>query len=359
MADYQEKFEQIDSQADLAIAMSLSWLNERKGQPFSSQLLDGCISKTTDYSPPQRTRFFNLQDERREGLRVVVETGERVRSPRQCEGVSIWFGPLDKHDCDHKIVLEPWTQPVVTVMTSLHNQGHEGYQKSLFRIARDFHWIELFLLSGTKLCFSLTYHPQSDGQTKVVNRTVEIYLRCFTSAHPTKWMDWLSWVGDRVLLKLQPYKELFVCTRRPQKLLSKLYGPYKIEQRIGLVAYKLEFPPGTKLHPVFHVSKLKLFHEEDFFAAAALHSSLLEVPSPHPITVLEHQVVRNVPEVLIHWQHTSPAEVAWETISSIHQCFPHFPLEDKHDFKGESNVSTPLVYQLHMGDLRKLESRLL
>ncbi|EOY29075.1 Uncharacterized protein TCM_030492 [Theobroma cacao] len=54
-------------------------------------------------------------------------------------------------------------------------------------------WKELFRLSSTKLCFSSAYHPQSDGQTTVVNRTVEMYLRCFTSAHPTKWMDLLSW----------------------------------------------------------------------------------------------------------------------------------------------------------------------
>lgn len=25
-------------------------------------------------------------------------------------------------------------------MIALHNQGHEGYQKTLFRIAKDFHW---------------------------------------------------------------------------------------------------------------------------------------------------------------------------------------------------------------------------
>lgn len=34
-------------------------------------------------------------------------------------------------------------------------------------------WRALFQLQGTNLCMSSSYHPQSDGQTEVVNRTLE------------------------------------------------------------------------------------------------------------------------------------------------------------------------------------------
>jgi hypothetical protein len=53
-------------------------------------------------------------------------------------------------------------------------------------------WQELFKLSGTKLCLSSAYHPQSDGQMERVNQCLEAYLHCFVHSCPRQWYAWLS-----------------------------------------------------------------------------------------------------------------------------------------------------------------------
>ncbi|GAU45349.1 hypothetical protein TSUD_84720 [Trifolium subterraneum] len=54
-------------------------------------------------------------------------------------------------------------------------------------------WRELFKLQGTQLKMSSAYHPETDGQTEVINRCLESYLRCFASDQPKSWAVWVPW----------------------------------------------------------------------------------------------------------------------------------------------------------------------
>ena len=45
--------------------------------------------------------------------------------------------------------------------------------------------------------------------------------------------------------------------KKDNKLSPKFYGPYKVLQKISTMAYKLELPSSSRVHPIFHVSCLK------------------------------------------------------------------------------------------------------
>ena len=61
-------------------------------------------------------------------------------------------------------------------------------------------------------------------------------------------------MGDKVFLKLRPYKQKSLAAHPNEKLSERFYGPYTVLERIGAVAYNLALPPTSNIHLVFHIS---------------------------------------------------------------------------------------------------------
>ncbi|XP_025984336.1 uncharacterized protein LOC114411136 [Glycine soja] len=114
--------------------------------------------------------------------------------------------------------------------------------------------------------------------------------------------------GDLVYLKIKSYKQLTLANHAFHKLAAKYYGSFKVLERIGKVAYKLELPTGTKIHDVFH-------NEEG------------EVQL-QPLVVLDRRIKkkgnRAITEVLIQWRHTNPKDAVWKELYAVQQQFPNF-----------------------------------
>jgi Integrase core domain/Chromo (CHRromatin Organisation MOdifier) domain len=147
-------------------------------------------------------------------------------------------------------------------------------------------------------------------------------------------------IGDWVYLKLQPYRQVSLQGKATaHKLKPKFYGPYEILRKIGEVAYELNLPKGSMVHPVFHVSQLKRCIGESYEPEIKLPivSSRGRVRI-EPLAILDKRMQgrKNSKklEVLVKWSSLDEDEATWEDYIKLCEQFPTFKLEDKLALKG-------------------------
>ncbi|GJZ58334.1 ty3-gypsy retrotransposon protein [Tanacetum coccineum] len=129
-------------------------------------------------------------------------------------------------------------------------------------------------------------------------------------------------VGDRVLVKLQPYRQLTLAKRLSNKLAKRYYGTYKVLERVGKMAYRLALPATSKIHPVFHVSILKPFSGNGSDEVSELPEVVEEGrPVEQPLAVCGSRLVlqngRTVKQVLVQWTGRTLEEATWEWLSDF------------------------------------------
>jgi hypothetical protein len=151
-------------------------------------------------------------------------------------------------------------------------------------------------------------------------------------------------VGDWVFLRLQPYKQISLKqSKKDNKLSPKYYGPYKVLQKIGTMAYKLELPASSRVHPVFHVSCLKKvigdkIPVQTIFPELDVEGKIILEPESITDTRLHRLRNRSISEYLIKWRKLLAGDSTWEDESFIHKHLELLKHFGQHLSQGEGHV---------------------
>ena len=146
-------------------------------------------------------------------------------------------------------------------------------------------------------------------------------------------------VGDKVWLS----RGKILTERTSLKLDHRRLGPYKIVERVGSLAYRLELPDTMKIHPVFHASRLTPFVQDTI-------PDRTPEPLP-PVVTIRGEEEWEVETILdwrwknktrktnlqykVHWKGYPTGEDSWEPaenlqnapdlVQDFHRRFPNAP----------------------------------
>ncbi|GKA93095.1 putative reverse transcriptase domain-containing protein [Tanacetum coccineum] len=210
---------------------------------------------------------------------------------------------------------------------------------------------------GTDVNMSTAYHPETDGQSERTIQTLEdmfyhasIKAAPFEALYGRKCRSPICWsesyagvrpkpmefsVGDMVMLKVSPWKGVIRFGKRG-KLSPRYIGPFKIIERIGPVAYKLELPEKHRgIHNTFHVSNLKRCLADENLIIPLKEIQLDDKLHfiEEPVKIMDHEVKHLkqncIPIVKVRWNSWRGPEFTWEREDFFKNKYPHLFLNKK------------------------------
>lgn len=137
-------------------------------------------------------------------------------------------------------------------------------------------------------------------------------------------------VGDMILAKLQPYRQLTAAFRLHNKLYQSFFGLFKIKEKISSVAYKLELPIGSRIHDCFHISKLKAFiGPKPLIVDSHPLITIRNEPILFPVEILDCREIyrkrKKIPQLLVQWKGSLLDDSNWEDDTELLCLFPSIP----------------------------------
>ncbi|GJV61879.1 retrotransposable element Tf2 [Tanacetum coccineum] len=176
-------------------------------------------------------------------------------------------------------------------------------------------WQSLFKLLKVELKMSTTYLPQTDGQTEVVNKCLECYLRCVTGERPKDWVQWmpLASFGESVVEKVNRSLQARENAIGMLKFHIKR-AQDRMKKYVDLKRSKREFEVGM-------LDYLKLQPRKQVTLRQETQNKLLAKGNSLKMGLLPHSGED------VKWVNHREEDATWELVEDLIKRFPDFSID--------------------------------
>ncbi|WVZ80011.1 hypothetical protein U9M48_027529 [Paspalum notatum var. saurae] len=181
---------------------------------------------------------------------------------------------------------------------------------------------------GEKQVFGPRIIEDAEQQLRIVRENLRVAQSRQKSYADVRRRDLTFKVDDHVYLKVSPMRGIRRFNMKG-KLGPRYIRPFKILEKKGEVAYRLELPQSLSgVHDVFHVSQLKkclrVLEEQAPLEDLNVQEDLTY--TEHPVKILEkrERVTRNkrIKMCRVQWSHHTEAEAIWEREDELKETYP-------------------------------------